>query len=139
MAAVRLSCLARNGRSPGEESLTDAVAAQAIEAQSPSGQISQGEAVVARRTASSEKTWLTQKVLRKRAGRPGEEKEAVAQEKDARPSEANKSNDNTPASGSLLVVPISGRPGRSSRSRAAISLKLDDQSFMAPIFANPVR
>src|SRR5258705_11660388 len=32
MAAVRLSCLARNGRSPGEESLTAAVAVQAIEA-----------------------------------------------------------------------------------------------------------
>src|SRR5205807_6232087 len=47
MAAVRLSCLARNGRSPGEESLTDAVAAQAIEAQPSSGQISQREAVVA--------------------------------------------------------------------------------------------
>src|SRR5882757_8493787 len=32
MAAERLSCLARNGRSPGEESRSDAVAAQAIEA-----------------------------------------------------------------------------------------------------------
>jgi hypothetical protein len=30
--AVRLSCLARNGRNPGEESFTDAVAVQAIEA-----------------------------------------------------------------------------------------------------------
>jgi hypothetical protein len=53
MAALRLSCLARNGRSPGEESLTAAVAAQAIEAKPSSGQISQGEAVVARRRASS--------------------------------------------------------------------------------------
>ena len=53
MAALRLSCLARNGRSPGEESLSAAIAAQAIEAQPSSGQISQGEAVVARRTASS--------------------------------------------------------------------------------------
>src|SRR5216683_4457586 len=53
MAAVRLSCLARNGRSPGEESLSDAVAAQAIEAQPSSGQISQREAVGPRRTASS--------------------------------------------------------------------------------------
>jgi hypothetical protein len=43
---MRLSCLARNGRSPGEESLTGAIAAQAIEAQPSSGQISQGEAVV---------------------------------------------------------------------------------------------
>lgn len=45
MAAGRLSCLARNGRSPGEESRAAAVAAQAIEAQPSSGQISQGEAV----------------------------------------------------------------------------------------------
>jgi hypothetical protein len=50
---MRLSCLARNGRSPGEESLSDAVAAQAIEAQPSSGQISQREAVGPRRTASS--------------------------------------------------------------------------------------
>ena len=53
MVALRLSCLARNGRSPGEESLSDAVAAQAIEAQPSSGQISQREAVGPRRTASS--------------------------------------------------------------------------------------
>jgi hypothetical protein len=36
---VRLSCLARNGRSPGEESLTAAIAVQAIEAQPAFGQI----------------------------------------------------------------------------------------------------
>ena len=36
---MRLSGLARNGRSPGEESLTDAVAVQAIEAQPAFGQI----------------------------------------------------------------------------------------------------
>ena len=36
---MRLSCLARNGRSPGEESRSDAVAAQAIEAQPSYGQI----------------------------------------------------------------------------------------------------
>ena len=36
---MRLSCLARNGRSPGEESLTAAVAVQAIEAQPAFGQI----------------------------------------------------------------------------------------------------
>src|SRR6266516_4566072 len=44
MAAVRLSWLARNGRSPGEESLTAAVAAQAIEAQPSFGQIKPSEA-----------------------------------------------------------------------------------------------
>ena len=36
---MRLSCLARNGRSPGEESPTAAVAVQAIEAQPAFGQI----------------------------------------------------------------------------------------------------
>ena len=36
---MRLSCLARNGRSPGEESLTAAVAVQAIEAKPAFGQI----------------------------------------------------------------------------------------------------
>jgi len=39
MAEARLSWLARNGRSPGEESLTAAIAAQAIEAQPAFGQI----------------------------------------------------------------------------------------------------
>jgi hypothetical protein len=45
---VRLSCLARNGRSPGEESLTGAVAVQAIEAQPAFGQIKpmRGEVLV---------------------------------------------------------------------------------------------
>jgi len=39
MAAARLSCLARNGQSPGEESLAAAIAVQAIEAQPAFGQI----------------------------------------------------------------------------------------------------
>ena len=39
MAAARLSCFARNGRSPGEESLAAAIAVQAIEAQPAFGQI----------------------------------------------------------------------------------------------------
>jgi len=39
MAALRLSCLARNGQSPGEESLSAAIAVQAIEAQPALGQI----------------------------------------------------------------------------------------------------
>jgi hypothetical protein len=36
---VRFSCLARNGQSPGEESLTAAIAVQAIEAWPAFGQI----------------------------------------------------------------------------------------------------
>jgi len=78
MAALRLSCLARNGRSPGEESLSAAVAAQAIEAQPSSGQISKERPRVRAEQHPQEKTWLTQKVSRKRTGTPVEEKEAVA-------------------------------------------------------------
>jgi hypothetical protein len=44
MAAARLSWLARNGRSPGEENRAAAVAAQAIEAQPSFGQIKPSEA-----------------------------------------------------------------------------------------------
>src|SRR5438552_3028857 len=56
MAPVRLCCLARNGLSPGEESLTGDVAAQAIAAQPASGQNSQRDDGVASRRATSEKT-----------------------------------------------------------------------------------
>src|SRR5262245_2785065 len=44
MAAVRLSYLGRNGRSPGEESRAAAVAVEAIEAQPSFGQIKPSEA-----------------------------------------------------------------------------------------------
>ncbi len=53
MAAVRLSCLARNGRSPGEESRSGAIAAQAIEAQPSSGQIKPKRGRVARATRTA--------------------------------------------------------------------------------------
>src|SRR5437867_1833925 len=53
MAPARLCCLARNGRSPGEESRSDAVVAQAIEAQPPSGQIKPKRGRVARATPNS--------------------------------------------------------------------------------------
>ena len=55
---------------------------------------------------------------------------------DGIPTDANRSNDIAPAIKPSSVVPRSGLPSRSSRSRAAISLKLDDPSFTAPIFAN---
>src|SRR5262249_62294071 len=44
MAGFRLSWLARNGRSPGEESLKPAIAAQAIEAEPTFGQLKPSEA-----------------------------------------------------------------------------------------------
>ena len=43
MLSQRLSCLARNGQSPGEESRCDSVAAQTIEAQPVFGQIEPSE------------------------------------------------------------------------------------------------
>src|SRR6266478_4685932 len=48
MAPVRLCCLARNGLSPGEESRSGAVAAQAIKAQPSFGQIKPKRGRVAR-------------------------------------------------------------------------------------------
>ena len=57
MAAERLSWLARNGRSPGEESLATAIAAQAIEAQPSFGQIEpSGAAWFARSDSYSRRT-----------------------------------------------------------------------------------
>ena len=75
---MRLSCLARNGRSPGEESLTAAVAAQAIEAQPSFGQIKPSEAAWRRSGSPEEKTWRILSEPHKRPGSPGEEKENAA-------------------------------------------------------------
>src|SRR5262249_3473418 len=75
MAAERLSCLARNGRSPGEESLTAVVAAQAIEPQPSFGQIKPSEAG---RLATEEKTWRISNNLHKRPATSGDGKETLA-------------------------------------------------------------
>jgi len=79
MTPVRLCCLARNGLSPGEESRSGAVAAQAIEAQPPFGQIEPERGRVARATEQHprEKTWRTSDVLHKRRSVAGEEKETM--------------------------------------------------------------
>ena len=75
----RLSCLARNGRSPGEESRINSVAAQAIEAQPVFGQIKPSQRPGASRaeTQSREKTWRISVVLDKRSKRFGVEKERM--------------------------------------------------------------
>src|SRR6266540_3946744 len=80
MGAVRLSWLARNGRSPGEESLTAAVAAQAIEAQPSFGQIKPSEAtwVAPGPTALRKKTWRKSSSPHKRPPSSGEGKETLA-------------------------------------------------------------
>ena len=75
---MRLSCLARNGRSPGEESLTGAVAAQAVEAQPSFGQIKPSEGAWRRSGSPEEKTWRILSEPHKRPGSPGEEKENAA-------------------------------------------------------------
>jgi hypothetical protein len=73
------------GFSPGEESRSGAVAAQAIEAQPSSGQISQREAAWFARTEqhAQEKTWRSTVTLHKGDSAHGEEKEAVAYQKAA--------------------------------------------------------
>ena len=73
----RLSCLARNGRSPGEESRFDGVAAQTIEAQPVFGQIEPSQRPGASRadTQSREKRWLISIVPYKRLERFSAEKE----------------------------------------------------------------
>jgi hypothetical protein len=68
------------GFSPGEESRSGAVAAQAIEAQPSSGQISQREAAWFARTErhAQEKTWQVLVTLHKGDSVHGEEKEVLA-------------------------------------------------------------
>jgi hypothetical protein len=80
MTAVRLSCLARNGRSPGEESRADGVAAQAIEAQPVFGQIrpSRGQVRPCSEQHPQEKTWVMSVVLHKVSAHSGVEKETMA-------------------------------------------------------------
>ena len=68
----------------GEESLTDAIASQAIEAQPSFGQIKplRGRVVRASNSILGEKTWRTSCAARKRLGIPGEEMDTVAHRKD---------------------------------------------------------
>jgi hypothetical protein len=73
----RFSCLARNGRSPGEESRFNGVAAQTIEAQPVFGQIKPSQRPRASRAEpqSWEKRWLISATLYKRSEQLGVEKE----------------------------------------------------------------
>jgi hypothetical protein len=68
----------------GEESLTDAIASQAIEAQPSFGQIKplRGRVVRASNSILGEKTWRSSCAARKRSGIPGEEMETLARRKD---------------------------------------------------------
>jgi hypothetical protein len=70
------------GFSPGEESLTDAIASQAIEAQPSFGQIKPLRGRVVRASNSMEKTWPTSSAAHKWSGVPGEEMETLAHRKD---------------------------------------------------------
>jgi hypothetical protein len=68
----------------GEESLTDAVASQAIEAQPSFGQIKplRGRVVRASNSILRRKTWPTSSAAHKWSGVPGEGKETLAHRKD---------------------------------------------------------
>ena len=82
---MRLSCLARNGRSPGEESLSAAVAAQAIEAQPSFGQIkpwrgrwSRANSILGRRRGGHRMSCTRGRPLRRRKRNRGVEKGGTA-------------------------------------------------------------
>jgi uncharacterized protein (DUF736 family) len=71
--------------------------------------------------------------MRKRAGTPGKEKEAIAQGKDGIPSDANQSNDNAPSHRVFGGAEIGAAWSKeSNEGRDYLSLKLDDPSFTAP-------
>src|SRR5579883_3434287 len=72
MPSGRLSCLARNGRSPGEESRGEGVAAQAIEAQPVCGQIHHNEACVSRAEQPGEKKTWPISAIHKRSASEGQ-------------------------------------------------------------------
>ena len=138
MAAGRLSCLARNGRSPGEESLTDAIAAQAIEAKPSSSQISQGEAVGPRRTASSGEDVADPKGPAQDIRRAGRRERGCSVEKGRHQTRGQSSNDKAAAIGVCFGRAEIGAAWskQSNEGRDYLSLKLDDPSFTAPIYAN---
>jgi hypothetical protein len=130
----RLSCLARNGRSPGEESRCDSVAAQTIEAQPVFGQIEPSQ----RPGASRAEPKVREKVLAlvrlgKRSARFGVEKETKGRKSANRQREANRKR---PAPGHDRCVPdginaISSK--YSEESRDYLSLKLAAPTFSARI------
>src|SRR5258708_1193636 len=73
------------------------------------------------------KMWVIKKVLSKRAGTPGEEKEAIAQEKDGIPSEANQSNGNARSHLVFGGAEIGAAWSKeSNEGRSYLSLKLGD-------------
>jgi len=79
MAGVRLSWLARNGRSPGEESLTPAIAGQVIEAKPSFGQITPSEAaLLVVRQLAKDQTWRISPNPDKKPGSLGGQKETPA-------------------------------------------------------------
>jgi hypothetical protein len=87
MPAGRVSCLARNERSSGEESRSYGIAAQAIEAQPVFGQIKPREARCSRAEQQPrEKAWLNCGTAFKRLDNTGAEKESIAWKREAAPS-----------------------------------------------------
>ncbi len=136
---MRLSCLARNGRSPGEESLTAAIAVQAIEAQPAFGQIKPMRGSVLACTEqhlgdvpASDRP--TQEVLRSRRGKENLACRRVAtwlsrRQKTTHNSDTPQSDDEIPPTQSKC-----SNGGRDYR-----SFKMDDPSFRRSIYANRAR
>jgi hypothetical protein len=78
MAGLRLSWLARNGLSPGEESLSRAIAAEAIEAEPSFGQINPSRRHASRFDGLEDETWQISSHPDKRRGASSEEKDTLA-------------------------------------------------------------
>jgi hypothetical protein len=126
MAAVRLSCLARNGRSPGEESLTAAVAVQAIEAQPAFGQIKpmRGQVLACAEQHLGDvpaNDRLTQEVpdSRRRKRKPGVQKGG--------PVFAEQTEASLPATTGLQSAEEINRLNRSDRGDRDVAVMLDDR------------
>jgi uncharacterized protein DUF736 len=125
------------GVSPGEESRFDSVASQTIEAQPVFGQIKPSQRPGASRaeTQSWEKRWLISVTLYKRSEQLGVEKETQCGKWRSRCLERPPRATSLQSMRSRTEID-STRSGCSEEGRDYLSLKFDDPSFNAPIYAN---
>ena len=123
--------------SPGEESLTAAVAAQVIEAQPSFGQIKpkRDRVVRAPNSIPEQETWPTSFMEHKEPGIPGEGKEALAYKKAARPRLRDPSGQRQrrPPDQWKFSPDLKGAPVAASAEPALFPVRLDDPSVNSPV------
>jgi hypothetical protein len=138
---VRLSCLARNGRSPGEESLTAAVAVQVIEAQPAFGQIKPMRGEVLAWAEQHRGDVPANDRLKPEAPHSRQRKKETwrAERRPLSPNGQKKPAYPPAAAGAVCRRDHPAQSKRSSEGRDHLSVKLDDPSFNAPIYANRAR